>query len=104
MSTNQQTQSNNTTGAQNRFVSFSQGGALSRTYRNYIFELLFEDGIYNREVVKECADIGKELITILSKDKVVYFGSHWKKRNWQNVIFGEDGHRLFLLKMAECLC
>ena len=90
MNTNHQIQSNSntsTTNGQDRFVELDQGGALSRIYKNYEFEP-YTESIWDRNIVKEYADIGKELISILSKDKVVYMGSYWKKKH---------GYTIFLM-------
>lgn len=105
MNTNQKTQpssNTNTTNGQDRFVELTQGGALSRIYKNYMFDPLTES-TWDRNIVKEYADIGKELTFILAKDKVVYLGSHWKKSVWLNEAFGGNGPRQSLLKMVEWL-
>ena len=102
MNTNQQTQSNsttNTTNGQDRFVELNQGGALFRIYRNYDFKP-FTENKWDKNIIKEYIDIGKDLLCNLSENKVVQIRLPYQKiklekrdffDRWTPPVFVENG-------------
>lgn len=102
MNTNQQTHTSNTTNGQDRFVELTRGSAVpiaGRVYRNYNFKPLSEN-MWDVETAKEYAEVSKELISLLSQNRVVGISAQWEKRKldkkdflgrWTPPVFVEDG-------------
>ena len=99
----QNTQSTNTTSGQNNFVEIDRGGTLrygiGRIYWNYDFEPL-SGLLYNPEVAKVYAEVGKEFAQLLSLNKIVELSSCVKMKTtakrsffdkWTPPIYIEDG-------------
>ena len=102
MNTNQKTQlssTTSTTNGQDRFVELNQGGALFRIYRNYDFKP-FTENKWDKNIIKEYIDIGKELLCNLSENKVVQIRLPYQKiklekrdffDRWTPPVFVENG-------------